>query len=306
MISRNAAARPATEVPSRNPRMKPTTSSRTIDHACLTMSARMRPLSGAQRAIGSDRSRSKTPLVMSVFKPDPTYIVTKNMFMHDDAGQRELQVLAGRAGDRAAEHVREQQHEHDRLDAEVAQLPRVVPDLDERAPGQRQRLPQPLDRGHARRCPAAGPAPAECCWCAARCRRRSCRHPFIVALVVGFFGRWPVRVRKTSSRLAPRRVSSSRMTPSSSSRRTTAGTSAGSLTAAVTRSPCTSGRPSPGPAPPTARSRRCSARRRSHDQRLRTDLRLELIRVTRSRSPCRGRSPRCRRRARRPRPGTAW
>ena len=45
------------------------------------MSAVIRPASGAQRAIGSERNRSKTPLVRSVFRPIPTYIVTNSMFM---------------------------------------------------------------------------------------------------------------------------------------------------------------------------------------------------------------------------------
>ena len=41
----------------------------------------IRPASGAHRAMGSERSRSKTPLVRSVLRPMPTYIVTKSMFM---------------------------------------------------------------------------------------------------------------------------------------------------------------------------------------------------------------------------------
>jgi len=44
------------------------------------MSATIRPDSGDQREIGSDRSRSKTPLLMSVFSPTPVFRVAKSMF----------------------------------------------------------------------------------------------------------------------------------------------------------------------------------------------------------------------------------
>ena len=57
-----------------------------------------------------------------------------------DAGQQVLQVGVRRAADRAAEDVDEQQQEHDRLDAEVDQLERVVLDLHQRAPGERAGL----------------------------------------------------------------------------------------------------------------------------------------------------------------------
>jgi N-acetyl-gamma-glutamyl-phosphate/LysW-gamma-L-alpha-aminoadipyl-6-phosphate reductase len=51
-----------------------------IAHACLTTSATIRPASGDQREIGSDRSRSKTPLLMSVFRPTPVFRVANSRF----------------------------------------------------------------------------------------------------------------------------------------------------------------------------------------------------------------------------------
>jgi hypothetical protein len=61
--------------------------------------------------------------------------------LDNDAGQHELKVVHRITGDRTAEQVGEQKHEHDRLEAEVAQLHRVVADLDQPAPGQGKTLP---------------------------------------------------------------------------------------------------------------------------------------------------------------------
>src|SRR5262249_10190375 len=149
-------------------------------------------------------------------------------------GQREGKVVVRRAGDRPAEDVREQQHEYDRLDAEVDQLERVVLDLHQAAPGQAERL---LYRAHAtdslRRLAHATDS------------LRKLAHAALLSssgLPAGW-ARCPVRVRKTSSRLALRRLSSATRTPASSSRRTTAGSTAGSATGAVTTLPRRSGVP---------------------------------------------------------------
>ena len=69
--SANAASTPSGPLPTRKPRIIPTPSSSAIDQACLTVSAMIRPASGAHRAIGRARSRSKTPLVRSVLSPNP-------------------------------------------------------------------------------------------------------------------------------------------------------------------------------------------------------------------------------------------
>src|SRR5690606_28949071 len=163
---------------------------------------------------------------------------------HQHPGQHALQVGLPVAGDGATEHEREQQHEHDRLDAEVAQLPRVVPDLDDGAPRQGQALPQAVPQRH----PRGGPG-----------RRRghvghgghltppSVPSVSTVASAVpvsrtSSAGR-PVSDRNTSLRLELRSASSATTTPASSSRRTTVDSTDGSPTCALTTAPATSGRP---------------------------------------------------------------
>src|SRR5205814_887656 len=174
--------------------------------------------------------------------------------LHDDPGQREHQVLVRRAGDRAAEHVREQQDEHHRLDAEVHQLQRVVLDLYQRPPGQRKRLAQPLNGTHP---------------------NRQCSHATLPSSSRAS-ARRPVSDRNTSSRLEPRRASSATSTPASSSRRTSAGSTAGSATAALTVVSRTSGaaarssrRRMPPEYPLTARSAAASRRKSASSSRAR-------------------------------------
>src|SRR6266700_2250681 len=66
---------------------------------------------------------------------------------HHDAGQHVLQVgVPALALDRAAEQEHEQRHEDDRLQRDVEQLLGVAPDPHERAPGQRERVPQRAGR----------------------------------------------------------------------------------------------------------------------------------------------------------------
>jgi DNA-binding SARP family transcriptional activator len=62
--------------------------------------------------------------------------------LRDDPGQAELEVGGRRAGHRAAEHVGKQQHEHQRLQAEVHQLHRAVPDLDQVSPRDGEDVPE--------------------------------------------------------------------------------------------------------------------------------------------------------------------
>ena len=192
-------------LPSRKPRITPTPTSSDTDHACLTVSARIRPASGDQRAIGSARSRSKTPLVRSLFSPNAGGHGGEEGVLHDDAGQRELQVLARGAGDRPAEDVREEQHEHHRLDAQVEQLHRVVLDLHQAAPGQGERCAAARRRGPSRRAGASGAAVTV-----------AAVMPDPFQFDVGrpsCSARWPVRERKTSSRLEPRSASSATVDP---------------------------------------------------------------------------------------------
>ena len=92
---RERAEHLATPVPTRKPRIMPDAEQQLIDHACLTVSATIRPASGDQRAIGSDRSRSKTPLVMSVFSPTPVVRVANSAFCTMMPGSANVQVVAG-------------------------------------------------------------------------------------------------------------------------------------------------------------------------------------------------------------------
>src|SRR6185369_17282494 len=71
---------PDTPPCTRYPSSEPTPSSSEMAQTCLTVSATIRPDSGAQRAIGSDRSRSYTPLVRSVESPTPVVRVAKIAF----------------------------------------------------------------------------------------------------------------------------------------------------------------------------------------------------------------------------------
>ena len=58
----------------------PTASSSATAQACLATSAMIRPASGANRAIGSERSRSKTPLSRSVDRPTAVFRVVNSEF----------------------------------------------------------------------------------------------------------------------------------------------------------------------------------------------------------------------------------
>src|SRR5690606_4665038 len=149
---------------------------------------------------------------------------------HEHAREHELQVRAPVARDRAAEHEREQQHEHDRLETEVAELPRVVPDLDHRAPRQRKALSQAFHRiypGSELPRPGSG--------------RADGGHAALPSEPSFSPAGLPVRDRNTSLRLELRSASSVTTTPASSSRRTTVGSTAGSATCAVTNCPLISG-----------------------------------------------------------------
>ena len=217
------------------------------------------------------------PLVQVAAQPDAGVQRGEQRVLHDDAGQREHQVGVRRAGDGATEHVGEQQQEHDRLDAEVDQLGGVVLDLDQGAPGQGEGLLDGLQRADPRGSPvvssgagsvmavmpgssrARGQPPASCCYRVGASSARSSGRSSARSLV-----RWPVRDRKTSSSVEPRKVSSAITTPASSSRRTSAGSSAGSAAGAVTVVPVTSAWRWPRRPGLAARARRGQAGQRGH------------------------------------------
>lgn len=67
----NAASAWAGPVWTRNPSRVPNANVMTIPVAIRTTSPVTWPMSGAERAIGSERKRSKTPVAMSVFREVP-------------------------------------------------------------------------------------------------------------------------------------------------------------------------------------------------------------------------------------------
>ena len=91
----NAASTPSGLVPTRNPRMSPTPSSMTRAQACLAMSASIRPASGANRAIGSDRSRSKNPFSRSVDRPVAVFSVANRAFCTMMPGRANIRYAFG-------------------------------------------------------------------------------------------------------------------------------------------------------------------------------------------------------------------
>ena len=153
------------------------------------------------RWIGSDRIRSTMPLSMSAVSPMATMNEAKAIVWRHDPGHQPLAVagLRRRDRDRAAEDEGEQQHEHHRLDGDVHQHLGHPLDVDQVAPGDRQRLAE--QAGAAR---ISGRSSVACIgsssWSSAPRPRSS----------VGSSARWPVRCRNTSSRLG-------RLSPRSSS-----------------------------------------------------------------------------------------
>ena len=173
------------------------------------------------RVAGSERKRSITPSVRSVAIAVAGPVEPERERLDQDAADDVLAVVAAADRDRAAEHVREQQHEHQRLQRDVEQLLGDLADVLDVAAREHERVAPPRRanrrarsgvacstddgrRAHGRRC-AVMPAP--------RCRS-SC------GTVFGGRGA-PVRVRNTSSSVASRRLRSTASTPAASSARMT-------------------------------------------------------------------------------------
>ena len=201
---------------------------------------------------------------------------------HDeDARAGVVQVLAGRAGDRAAEQVREHQHEHDRRDGHVEQLLGHVLDLQHRAPAERQRRRQRAGgRGGARRSRRAAWRHGDAC---RRRRRRALtlharlRPPVSVSSSAG----WPVRARNTSSRLGwPSEKSATPMPARASAatpRRAAIGVGARRAVSAAGSASRLTGAERASRARAAA-SARCSGSQQPHVQRAGADRRLQLAR----------------------------
>ena len=90
-----AASTPSALVPILNPRMYPIPSSKTMAQVCLARSATMRPASGANRAIGSERSRSKNPSFRSVDSPVAVFSVVNSEFCTMMPGSANIRYACG-------------------------------------------------------------------------------------------------------------------------------------------------------------------------------------------------------------------
>ena len=168
-----------------------------------------------QRCEPGDRQRPQPveePLLQVGGQPGGRVQRGEQGVLHHDAWQGEHQVRLRRAPDGTAEDVREQQQEHQRLDAEVDQLGRVVLDLDQRAPGQRERLPQALQWPDPRRQRHRGVhdrhIPDRAFHDCALPGGAHAALPSSTRALSSSSVRRPVSDRNTSSRLEPRRLSS--------------------------------------------------------------------------------------------------
>ncbi len=107
------------------------------------------PANGASDQIGSERKRSNRPFAEIGRQAHAGIDRVERDGLHQDAGQEELQIGAGRAGERAAEDEGEEQREHDRRHHQIEQLLRHVLELQHRAPAEDERV------GEAPRAPEA-------------------------------------------------------------------------------------------------------------------------------------------------------
>ena len=149
---------------------------------------------------GSERKRSITPSVRSVAIAVAGPDEAERERLDEDAADQVLAVAAALHRDRAAEHVREQQHEHQRLQRDVEQLLGDLADVLDVAPREHERVAQRAraSRRGRRASRARAPRPRSRAW-----ERGwwSCGHLFGDGRGDGARPE-PVRVRKTSSRLA--------------------------------------------------------------------------------------------------------
>ena len=77
----------------------------------------VRPASTAERAMGSARNRSMRPFCRSSARPMLVLTEPNDHRLHEDARHQVVDVVVPGIVDGPAEHVAEQQHEHDRLHA---------------------------------------------------------------------------------------------------------------------------------------------------------------------------------------------
>ena len=112
------------------------------------------PLMIDRRLIGIERKRSITPSVMSFEVATPAPMIAEGERLADDPREQVVLVADARDVDRRAEHVEEQQDEHDRLDRDVEQPLGHARDRPQAAAGQQRGV---ADEARGRAAPDPGP-----------------------------------------------------------------------------------------------------------------------------------------------------
>ena len=214
-----------------------------MPHATSALSAMDRPTMTPARGMGSDRSRSCTPVDDSSATPDAALMPDQRMTVTRKPGTRKFDVVEVPAGvDGPAEHVAEHEQEQGALDAAHEEDLRRAEELQDGAPrgGDRGggeagagRGVLPLGARAVVVSAAAGTVPSkEVVVMVCSVQAAAAASSSGPSLSMG----WPVRPRKTSSRVGRRSPMSSEVMPPSSSRRTTVlSWLAPSSTATVTR-----------------------------------------------------------------------
>ena len=164
----------ATEVWIRQPTISPVTAMTTIEIALSPRSATVRPTSTAERRHRQRPEPVDQALLQVVGEARPGDRAPEDHRLREDPGQQELRVAdVARHVDRAAEHVAEQQHEHDRRQRREDDQVGHPLDLDQVAPGDRQAV------GDGRRPARSSGAPC------GRRRSRARRRPAVGSAVLG-------------------------------------------------------------------------------------------------------------------------
>ena len=114
--SANDAIVLATLQSTRQPTSRPVTERTARAINPVARSDSVRPTSTAERAIGRVRKRSTTPLARSSATLTAVTGAGEGHALHEDAGHQVVDVVGAGHVDGRAEHVHEEQHEHDRLD----------------------------------------------------------------------------------------------------------------------------------------------------------------------------------------------
>ena len=288
--------------------MKPITAISRTTKMLRSRSASVRP---DQHGRAGHRQRPEAldePLLQVVGEADARRERTEDDRLHEDARHQVVDVvLVAGHGDAAAEHVAEHQHEDDRLDRCEHEQLRIAPDVEQVAPGDRERV------GRGPRAHVAHHEPVGCLGRRGRVGRRHARlraarrdwgaSPSGPSAL--FSAAWPVSERNTSSRVGSRsiivvgvRCAASRMRTVSSIAAAPLVTLTCSMRPSVVTAPMGARLVAAAPRPPAVVRETDLDHGRAHAG-------LELCRGALGDDRCRGRSPRSGRRGGRLPRGTA-